>query len=65
MKRRDEEKVSTYESVAFGFSGVLVSDYDSFKNVAELLEIFAHFFGGSLPGQSSHEQFGEGCVSEG
>lgn len=46
MRKRLRE---TYESVAFRFCSVLISDNDSFKNVSKLLKVFAHFLSWCLP----------------
>lgn len=39
----------TYESVSFGFSGILIGDDNSFKNLSKLLEMSSHYIGGRLP----------------
>lgn len=54
----------TYESVSFGFSGILIGDDNSFKNVAELLEMSSHNIGGCFPSKAPNKDFGKGGVTE-
>lgn len=56
--------MNTYESVSLRFSGALIGYYYSFKNLSKLLEISAHFFGGSLPSKAPNKHFGKRGVAE-
>lgn len=52
------------ESVAFGFAGGFIFDYDGFENLAELLEESVHFVGFGLPSETADEDFGPCGVAE-
>lgn len=60
-KSNDESKTikeNTHKTVAFGSTGILISDNDGLKNLAELLEVSPHGIALSLPGESSDEDLG-------
>ncbi|WVZ21096.1 hypothetical protein V8G54_008418 [Vigna mungo] len=57
-------KRDTHETIALGSPCVLIGDDNGLENLAELLEVAAHGFALSLPGQPSDEDFGVSGVSE-
>uniref|UniRef100_A0A0A9HVL5 Uncharacterized protein n=1 Tax=Arundo donax TaxID=35708 RepID=A0A0A9HVL5_ARUDO len=52
------------KSVSLGSAGVLVSDDDGLKDVAELLKVGPHALLVRLPGKPAHEHLGERRVAE-
>lgn len=54
----------TYEAVALGSAGELIGDDDGLQDLTVLVEVLSQGLLGSLPRESSNEDFGQRCVPE-
>ena len=63
-KAHSRERQRAHEAIAFGSPGDLVGYDHGLEDFTKLLEETAELRRGSLPCQSTHKHFGQGCVAK-